>query len=786
MITQIFKKSCKYSRILKNISGVTLVILFLLNLPNVLSQDSALLIYSNISRLDSSHIIYRNPRVYNVQISFEMHSDHIKIDKEHDLKVWIPIPREWDSQKNVRIISVQPEPHSQYIDPEFGNKIFYWDFGKYPVESSYQIKIEARLLSYEVQAMIDSSDILPYDKTTEEFKLYTKSRFTINLSSKVKDLAKEAIGSETNPYLKAQKILTFVHNKIRYDQSTRFNQGINGTLDFMLSKPKINESSGKEYFLGDCTHFSGLFVAICRSEGIPARCVYARIGWGPYLNKQNSKMFSKLDTMVTYEGFAGAQHHGLGPHMWAEFFLQGIGWIPVDPQAGTFGRLHNYKVIMSKGRDIDLGPYAPHKNHNGYGFQWVPINNGKVDGLLSAVYNIEKIADARSNVYHTSDPFPANAIMDYEGNLLSDDNKTLAKKRKEFLSELDYCTRDIPSRAINFGKIYDDPNWLHSLQYKYDEFVCHMLHKILGDKNFFKLFTDYENLLVNSPKPIQTEHFIQMVENINGESMEWFFDQWKKSNRLPHLKINEITIVKENNEWIIKGKLIQSGNPLFVFPVEFSLETEKGRELFTIWQRDKISKFEYQTANKPIVLRVDPYNDILKLQKMPLQLWCIWDSYPDITIIYGTISESEANKTAAERFNNDYLGLSSEIIKPDTSIDNDNLNTACIVLFGRPATNKISQRFENLFPIKFNQDKFDHNGMIYSKPSQGLAQIAQHPLIKKGQLIQYAGLSAKAMLQFGDLYLYDAYNSYLIYDGDKKIISGDWEVDNDLLYKFKK
>jgi hypothetical protein len=42
------------------------------------------------------------------------------------------------------------------------------------------------------------------------------------------------------------------------------------------------------------------------------------------------------------------------------------------------------------------------------------------------------------------------------------------------------------------------------------------------------------------------------------------------------------------------------------------------------------------------------------------------------------------------------------------------------------------------------------------------------------------------MLHLGDLYLYDAYNSYVIYDVDKEILSGDWEIDNDLLYKFEK
>ena len=780
MITQICNKSFESSRIFKKISSVLFVTLFLLDLPILLSQDSPIFVSSDITRFDSSHVIYRNPRVYNVQMSFEIFPDSTKINRDQDLKVWIPIPREWDSQKNVQIISIKPEPYSEHIDPEYGNKIFYWDFGQYPDKPSYQINIQARLLSYEIHTMIDSSNIKPYDKTDKEYKLYTKSGYTIHITPKVKELAKAAIENETNPYLQAQKILTFVHKKIRY------NQGMNRSLDYMFSNSKIDERSGEEYFTGDCSHYSALFVALCRSEGIPARCVYGRIGWRPFLNEENSKMYSKLDTVLTDDGFAGAQHHGLGPHMWAEFYLPDYGWIPVDPNAGQFGQLHNYKVIMSKGRDIDLGPDAPHKHHNGYGYQWVPIHDGRVEGFLSAVYNIGKIHDAISGVYHTLDPFPADALIDYKKILFSTDknNEIFSKWRNGILGKIDYYTRDLSNRVVEFSKILNEPDWIRSIQYKHDAFVCHMLRKVMGDEKFFQLIVEYERLLTNSSVPIETDRFIQMASNIYGGKLEWFFTQWEKRNGLPHLRVDEVTLEKDNNGWRIMGKLIQSGNSIFKLPVEFSVETEKGQELFIVQHRDKITHFEYQTAKKPLVLKVDENSNILKFQRMPLQLSRFWDSYPNITLIFGTLSESEANKAAAERFNNEYLGLSPEIIKPDTSITDKDLNTECVMLFGRPLTNKISKRFENIFPIKFIQDMFSFNGINYAKTSQGIAQIIEHPLQSKGLFILYAGLSADGMLQFGDLYLYDSSNSFVIYDGDQQINSGNWEGDPDLLWKF--
>jgi transglutaminase-like putative cysteine protease len=786
MSTQIIMKTrtqhLKRKRILSKYVvplGISIT-LFTIYPLNFFSQENKFSVNSNPDKSISFGIIYENPRVYNVEMSFEIVPDPAKINRDQDLKVWIPIPREWDSQKNVQILSIEPEPHSQYTDPEYENKIFYWDFGKYPEKPSYQINIQARLLSYEVHTMIDTANIKPYDKTSKEYDLYTKSGYTIQITPKVKELAKAAIGNETNPYLQAQKILTFVHRKIRYFQ------GMNRNLDHMLSTAQIDESSGKEYFTGDCSHYSALFVALCRSQGIPARCVYGRIGWVPFLNESNSKMYSKLDTVLTDDGFAGAQHHGLGPHMWAEFYLPDYGWIPVEPTAGQFGQLHNYKVIITKGRDIILGPDAPQEHHNGYGYQWVPIYNGRVEGFLSAVWNIGKIRHAISSVYHTLDPFPADALANYKSLLLSADknSETILKWRNRILSEIDYHTRNIPNRNMEFSKISNENAWIRSLQYEYDDFVCHMLHKIMGDEKFFRLSREYEILLTNSSTPIETSQFIQMAGYIYGESLEWFFNQWEKTNGLPHLKLDKVKLEKHDNCWKIKGNLIQSGMSLFILPVEFSLKTEKGQELFMIWQKERITDFEYQTVNRPLGLKVDPNSNILKLQKMPLQLSLIWDSYPHIILVYGTVSESEANKTAAERFNNEYLGLSPEIIKPDTLVTKSVLNTECVVLFGRPETNKISQQFENTFPIRFNKDNFSCNGITYSKTSQGLAQIIEHPLQPKGQFILYAGLSETSMLQFGNLYLYNDSKSFLIYDGDKKINSGDWETDADLIWNF--
>ena len=91
---------------------------------------------------------------------------------------------------------------------------------------------------------------------------------------------------------------------------------------------------------GECGDFAALFIALSRAKGIPARPV------------------------VGYWAISGINQ----THVWAEFYLEGLGWIPVDPTFGQtrpgipgkpdyyFGSMDNRRVILNKGFNIPLDP----------------------------------------------------------------------------------------------------------------------------------------------------------------------------------------------------------------------------------------------------------------------------------------------------------------------------------------------------------------------------------------------------------------------------------------------
>lgn len=394
---------CNGDRFFPVLLSLLFSVIIVLNSSDSHSQENELLDEINTVIESSSKITYRNPRVYNVDYSFELFLDSAKIDRAKDLKLWIPIPRNWDSQKGVKIISVQPPPHAEYEDPEHGNRMFFWDFGKEPEKSSYKVDITFLLESYEVQAEVHPELVGQYDKSNKQYALYTRSSHTVTITPMIRKMAQEAVGDEKNPYLQAKQIFEFVGKKMRYEIiDFERGRGVKCLLDY----PVMDEETGEEHYKGSCNQYSVFFVAMCRAVGIPARSVSGFIGWQPWIKEEDSRAIYKFETKLSPDGLAGVQHYGAQfAHMWSEFYIPNYGWIPIDGTYRKFGHTDNKKVILSKGRDVKVGPHTAQKQSEGYGSQWVELHNGRADFPFSGIWNITKIRKAKVEILHSA-PFP--------------------------------------------------------------------------------------------------------------------------------------------------------------------------------------------------------------------------------------------------------------------------------------------------------------------------------------------------------------------------------------------
>lgn len=97
----------------------------------------------------------------------------------------------------------------------------------------------------------------------------------------------------------AQNVLNWFRRNIRYDATIKDDPAL-GQLGTILKLRR-----------GGCHHNSGLFVTLCRAAGVPA-CV----GHGVVL-PMHTQPFE--------------MSHPITGHGWAEVYLHGLGWVPVEP-----------------------------------------------------------------------------------------------------------------------------------------------------------------------------------------------------------------------------------------------------------------------------------------------------------------------------------------------------------------------------------------------------------------------------------------------------------------------
>jgi hypothetical protein len=141
---------------------------------------------------------------------------------------------------------------------------------------------------------INPQDIRPGRIANPEFAKYTRetenNRFTLYLMK----LSSTIIGPETNDYLKAKKIYQWICENIIWT----------------VAKPVVGDYAEytAKYKSGDCGAKANLFISLCRLNHIPAR---PQAGW-----------------RVEPDG-AHSQHG------WAQVYFEPLGWLPVDPDAGS-------------------------------------------------------------------------------------------------------------------------------------------------------------------------------------------------------------------------------------------------------------------------------------------------------------------------------------------------------------------------------------------------------------------------------------------------------------------
>ncbi|MDX2475089.1 MAG: transglutaminase domain-containing protein [Candidatus Krumholzibacteria bacterium] len=223
-----------------------------------------------------------------------------EVGEDAEAVIWVTLPPTWHGQE-ITLGDIVPEPVAILDDPASGNRIIEWRVQPEAVASDPLREVSQLFFHYDFEVRELAvrkhgvAAVGAYDRDEAQYLRYTKEEPGIQTDGRIRDLAREIAGSETEPYAIGRLLYGWILDNLEFKP--------NGVTDW----DAMSIRDGRQ---GNCDQFSTLFVALCRSVGIPARTVANTYNWG-------------------------------GRHVFAEIIVPGQGWVPVDPTLGqmmTSGR----------------------------------------------------------------------------------------------------------------------------------------------------------------------------------------------------------------------------------------------------------------------------------------------------------------------------------------------------------------------------------------------------------------------------------------------------------------
>jgi transglutaminase-like putative cysteine protease len=244
---------------------------------------------------------------------------------DHRLDVWIPLPQSDANQQVLELTAESNAVLSLHFDREWGNAIL---FGRLPSATEIRAVLDYRVLRRAEPADIDPARARPLSGAPGPFlRSLTPERY-VRVDEETRERTLRLLGTEKNPLIRARILYDHVTGYMRYDAEK---QSWKGSTDHALVCQ-----------VGNCNDIHALYLSLCRSAGIPGRLVMGFALEEPLQGQEPCDV--------------------CGYHCWAEIYVGGLGWLPVDASCACkyghagFGTLDLNHIAFSRGRDILLEP----------------------------------------------------------------------------------------------------------------------------------------------------------------------------------------------------------------------------------------------------------------------------------------------------------------------------------------------------------------------------------------------------------------------------------------------
>jgi len=237
-----------------------------------------------------------------------------------NLDVYIAVPQNMARQKIVGEIQFEPAPTDMLTD-QWGQKVAHFNYQNLPPQKIQNSVMKVKAKIYEIRYFIFPEQVGTLEQIPAAIKkqyLVDGEKYRVN-NPYFKNIVRQVVGSEKNAYWIARKLYRYVIDQMHYELVGGWN----------IAPTVLRRGSGS------CSEYTFVYVALCRTAGLPARYSGSVVVRGDD---------ASLDDVF---------------HRWAEVYLPNYGWIPVDPsggdqkwprgQADFFGHLSNRYLVTTRG-----------------------------------------------------------------------------------------------------------------------------------------------------------------------------------------------------------------------------------------------------------------------------------------------------------------------------------------------------------------------------------------------------------------------------------------------------
>jgi transglutaminase-like putative cysteine protease len=280
------------------------------------------------------------------------------------VRVWIPAAQS-DAYQEVKVVSAKGDlPLKKTNESKYRDQMYFASTSTAKPELHFEVDYD--VVRHE-RVALPTTHLVYTDPRWKSRREDLQADALVPITGLPADLAVKVTEGKSQPLDKARAIYDYVFTTLKYDKTgTGWGRG-----DVLYA------CDAKK---GNCTDFHSLFIAMARSQGIPARF---EIGFPLPPDKHSAEI--------------------AGYHCWSDFYIDGKGWIPVDiseawkhPEKRDyfFGSHDVNRVQFSMGRDLRLSPAQDGKALNYFVYPYVEVDGQEYSNVALAF----SFADAGSTI----------------------------------------------------------------------------------------------------------------------------------------------------------------------------------------------------------------------------------------------------------------------------------------------------------------------------------------------------------------------------------------------------